>query len=159
MLKISHYISLATTNTNREIIIDPEDLELVQKYSWMEHIQGYAVSTTKPTVLLHRLIMSSTSAPLIDHINQNKLDNRKCNLRGCTNSQNQMNRQAVLNTSSKYKGVSLRVENNRWCAEIYKDNKRYKLGNHATEEKAALAYNKKATELHGDFARLNIVEG
>ena len=155
---ISNYISLAATNTGREIIIDPDDLELIQTYLWMEHKHGYAVSTTKPVVLMHRLIMSDCAHPYIDHINQNRLDNRKRNLRGCTNSQNQMNRQAVRNTSSKYKGVSLRADSNRWRAEIYKDNKRYKLGSYATEQEAALAYNKKAAELHGDFARLNVVE-
>ena len=158
IMLISNYISLATTNTNREILFDPEDLEVVQKYLWAESAHGYAVSTTKPQVFMHHLVVIGDLKPYVDHINHNKLDNRRRNLRGCTSSQNQMNRQNTINSSSKYKGVSLRGDTGTWRAEIYKNAERYHLGTYKSEDEAALAYNEKALELHGEFALLNIVE-
>ena len=96
---------------------------------------------------------------VIDHINGNKLDNRKCNLRICTRLENAQNRLPNKNSISKYKGVNLRkdVKNKKWRATIQCNKKRYSLGDFLTEKEAAKAYNIKAKELFGQFAVLNKV--
>jgi hypothetical protein len=90
---------------------------------------------------------------LIDHINQNKLDNRCINLRYNTASGNNHNKSKIDGTVSKYIGL-IKIKD-KWSAQIAKNNKRYKLGTYLTELQAAIAYNIKAEELYGNFANLN----
>ena len=93
---------------------------------------------------------------MVDHINRNGLDNTRKNLRICTRSENLMNsKKPELNSTSKYKGVN--KCGNSWRAEIRLNRKGFYLGKFKTEKEAALAYNKKAIELFGEFARLNEV--
>lgn len=98
---------------------------------------------------------------IVDHINGDPLDNRRENLRIATNKQNCLNKRKYIkkNLTSIYKGVSYRTlgrqKNKRWWAGIIKDKKRYSLGYYATEIEAAKAYDLKAIELHGEYARLN----
>ena len=158
MLIISKYISLATTNTNREILLDPEDYELISKYIWRETVQGYAVSSMKPNIRMHGLITGCDESLCVDHINHNKLDNRRVNLRTCTISQNQMNRQPSKGKSSKYKGVSYDKRRKCWAVGFEKDNQRYFVGRFQEEDEAAIAYNKAVLKIHGDFALLNAVD-
>ena len=95
---------------------------------------------------------------VIDHIDRNPLNNLRENLRPATHQQNSFNRSKYINakTTSKYKGVS-KVKN-KYRASIQFDGKKYHLGYHATEKLAALAYNKKAKKLFGDYSYLNQVE-
>lgn len=154
-------ISILTVNTGREILIEESDYNLISEYLWCESKEGYARTTSKSnknkSILMHRLIFGNRSPELIDHINGNKLDNRRCNLRGCSNSQNQMNRQVSKNKSSQYKGVHWASDRGKWRALIQKDKATYRLGDFETEDAAAIAYNEKALQLFGTFARLNPV--
>lgn len=95
----------------------------------------------------------------IDHIDNNRLNDHLSNLRLATRSQNQANCSGRnrLNKKSRYKGVSPNRSN--WQAKIRKNNKIICLGTFDTQEKAACAYNKKAVELFGEYARLNVVGG
>lgn len=100
----------------------------------------------------------------LDHINQNKSDNRIENLRESTRSQNHMNRKKQRTyqnqpCSSKYKGVNYQKTSKKWVAYIQINKKGIRLGSFNTEKEAGLAYNKKAIELFGEFACLNIIEG
>lgn len=100
---------------------------------------------------------------LIDHINQDKLDNRRTNLRLATRSQNEANKkkrrtQAGKNKlGSKYKGVTFSKDNkaNPWRAIIICDKKRNNIGYFPEEKEAALAYDKEAYKMFGDYAFLN----
>lgn len=92
--------------------------------------------------------------PEIDHIDHNTLNNKIENLRGATRTQNQWN-SVNKGGSSNYKGVY--HKDNGWAANITANGDRFFLGCFDTEKDAALAYNKKAIELHGDFACLNIL--
>lgn len=110
-------------------------------------------------IQLHRMIIGAKRGQIVDHINRDTLDNRKCNLRLCNKSQNGMNRPANKNSESGIKGVSWSKRDKRWVAKINKriDGK-YKqiyIGNYFTKEEAAIAYNIKAIELFGEFAYLN----
>ena len=91
----------------------------------------------------------------VDHINGNPLDNRKSNLRICTNAENQRNRGVNKNNTSGYKGVCWAKQNKKWKARIKHNGKLIHLGYYKDKEEAARAYDKKAKELHGEYAYLN----
>ncbi len=138
-------------------IVDDEDFERVSRNTWRLTRTGY-VSTffSKKHKLLHRTIMEITDRSIkIDHINGNKLDNRKENLRQATTSQNAWNAGVTKKSSSGYRGAYLCKATNHWRSDLMVNGKRMSLGNYATAEEAAKARDKKALELQGEFARLN----
>lgn len=98
---------------------------------------------------------------VIDHINGNRLDNRKKNLRFVTMQQNCFNsaKKRAGRTSSRYKGVHHRKERNKWVAYISIKRKKTFLGSFNTEIEAARAYNEAAKREYGEYARLNNIEG
>ncbi len=89
---------------------------------------------------------------LIDHINGNRTDNRWCNLRDATHSQNGANSRVLANNTSGFKGVFF--HRGKWVAAIKQKDRRVHIGCFDTREGAAAAYAAKARELFGDFARL-----
>ena len=80
------------------------------------------------------------------------------NCRWVTRNQNQMNTRSAENSTSMYKGVSLRRGDGKWVSQISKNGKKYYLGYFTCEKKAALVYNEKAKELFGEYASLNKIE-
>jgi hypothetical protein len=106
---------------------------------------------------MHRQILNPKESDHVDHINGNGLDNRRDNIRACSCSQNLMNRQNHRPTTSGYKGVSLHKRNKTWRATINLNGKQIYAGCYATPVEAALAYNAKAIELFGEFARPNVI--
>ncbi len=111
----------------------------------------------RDVIYLHREIMSVPSDMKVDHINGNGLDNRRENLRVCTHQQNLFNGRKHQNCSSRFKGVSWSQSRSRWCAFIKRNGKTVNLGRFRVEVEAAIAYNRAATELFGEFANLNVV--
>lgn len=157
---------------NEFALIDNDDYERVSQYQWWCSLiksngSKYAkadviIGKKKTTIFMHRLILSPigkirplSKAP-IDHINGNSLDNRKKNIRFCTQAENCRNSKKIKIKSSRFKGVSF-VEHltNKWCSKIMLNRKGITIGFFDTEIKAAKAYNKKAKELFGAFAWLN----
>lgn len=150
---------LISLSRNQFAIIDEEDFELVNQFKWYAHkdVIGkfYAVKNkTKKCkfIRMHNLILNMYK---IDHINGNSLDNRKCNLRSCTLSQNQMNRNINKNSRSGYKGVSWKSNKKLWRAVIKLNRKSIHLGYFDDKEEAAKAYNNAAIKYFGEFAKLN----
>ena len=90
--------------------------------------------------------------------NKNPSNNSWNNLRQANKSENNINRKIQANNTTGYKGVSYRKDRNKYQARIFKDNIKYSLGCFKTAKEAALAYNAKAIELHGEFATLNVIE-
>lgn len=137
-------------------LVDDEDFERVSGYNWFIMPNGYvATRIGKSKVYLHRFIMGLTG---IDHKNNNKLDNQKNNLRKATKQQNNWNKPKYkTDTSSKFKGVSWCNRGNRWRSKIFHNGKAIYIGTHKDETEAAKAYNKRAKELFGEFAYLNVV--
>jgi hypothetical protein len=146
-------------------LIDASDLPLVSRYKWYVDSWGYArgtrpSTTTKSgytTILMHRLVINAKSGEQIDHVNGNPLNNRRCNLRKCTNAQNQMNRRKSSGRLSIFKGVTYHKGCEKWQAQIKTNQRSVYLGLFKNEADAALAYNEKAIEVFGEYARLNDV--
>lgn len=137
-------------------IIDDEDYSLVSKYKWY-YSHGYAVYKNKNILFMHRLILNTPKESYTDHINGDKLDNRRCNLRLCSKSQNGANckKTQKKKTSSKYKGVCWDKIRKKWKASIKFNYLGINLGYFLNEQDAAKAYNEAAIKYFGEFAKLN----
>jgi hypothetical protein len=143
-------------------IVDDEDFERVNAKHWMPRKDSnswYAIRheqtlLRKTTIMMHRFILGADSGTEIDHWNGNGLDNRKENLRVATKSQNAANR-FKQGGSSKYKGVSWYAPLGQWRSRIKKDKHDIHIGYFDVEEDAARAYDEKAQELFGEYARTN----
>lgn len=148
--------------SNQPALVDDEDYPLLNRFKWSLDGKGYAktnfhIGTVSHTVKMHRLVVAATKSFQVDHKNGVKLDNRKDNLRLCNNRQNQGNLPKRKNCSSQYKGVHRKGV--KWQARIATEDRRISLGYYATEDEAALAYNRAAAQHFGEFALLNNVKG
>lgn len=147
-----------TKNVDKElckVIIDLEDLETLLKYKWHINICGYSASSG---VLMHGLILNCTDNNVyVDHINHDKLDNRKCNLRIATPQQNCWN-SVSFKGKSKFKGVKVDNYDKRYTYYIARgclNDHQVHIGVYSTELEAAYAYNLWVNEHFGEFANEN----
>lgn len=158
-------VDLIPLTQGKYAIVDSEDYEHLNQWKW------YAAKDNKTgdfiarranmgiMVLMSRFILGIEMGDknVADHINHNTLDNRRCNLRKCTQQQNTMN-QVSKGKTSRFKGVSWYSNQNQWVARIMIKGKHINLGVFDSEIEAAKAYDKKAKELHGEFAFINLQE-
>lgn len=98
---------------------------------------------------IHRIIIGARDGDIIDHINRNKKDNRRTNLRFSNKSENSFNRDLQPQNKSGRTGVWFRKDTNRWAAEIKKDNKKISLGCYATKEEAIRAREEGEVKYYG----------
>lgn len=142
--------------------VSDEDFAGLVKFRWCSHgkvpayvIRGAArADGVHQTLYMHREIMRPGGGLVVDHVNGNKLDNRRENLRVCTKSQNQFNRKPQKHPKhGSSRGVSFYKRRGRWVANICFYGKREGLGCYDTEAEAAAAYQKRAKEVHGEFYR------
>jgi len=142
-------------------LVDDEDCEWLNAWKWAywpEKYTGYAgrriyqKDKSRKRIRMHRVILNPPPNMEIDHINGNGLDNRRCNLRICTHSQNLANQRKCRGTS-QYKGVCW--DKGRWRAQVSSAGQNIHLGYFKIEMDAAIAYNQAAQRLHGEYARLN----
>lgn len=148
-------------NNGTSFLIDDEDYELVSSHKWYLHVAGYVYRIKKcedgkrRNLYLHRLLLNLVRGDgrLVDHINGNKLDNRRCNIRACTKAENGWNRGKTKNNTSGYKGVFRDTRSGKWLASVFVNGRRNSLGLFTTPEEAHLAYRSAVEELHGEFAR------
>ena len=149
-------IALVPLGHGRFAIIDLDDADRVGRHNWScgKHNRYATASIDGRNVYLHRYIHGDVANVQVDHISGVRLDYRKTNLRSATALQNWQNRRKQRNTSSQYKGVSWSYSARRWIARIGASGKRY-IGRFTTEREAALAYDKEAKLLYGEFAACN----
>lgn len=140
-----------------EAIIDAEDYERVRSQKWHFVRAGYVITSIRSNShRLHWAIIGKPSSGYhTDHINGNKLDNRKKNLRFCTNPQNLANRGKQKNNTSGFKGVFLDEENNKWIAQLVHKGKRVLYKRFESKTEAAQKYNETALKYCEDFAYIN----
>jgi hypothetical protein len=165
-MNTQHYESAKTIplSNGGEVIVDVDEYDRLSQYKW--HLfDGYACRSKylpdnrRRTQRMHREIMDLDIGDKIrvDHINRNRLDNRKCNLRTCNQSQNAMNSVPRRNNNTGYKGVSYYSPRKKFRAMISKDYKQIAIGYFSDPEEAAYVYDQFAIQLHGVFARRNII--
>lgn len=162
-------------------MVDDQDFIRVNKKRWVctDHNYAFSYDTNedKKGVYLHRFILNASDGEYVDHKNGNGLDNKRSNIRICTNRQNMQNTKGRRNNAkSKFKGVwykgkrvkrkytlkdgtvknSYKRLSKPWTAMIRdrNGNRKY-IGAFSTEIEAAQAYNETAITVHGEFACIN----
>lgn len=139
--------------------VDDADYYHLLGLSWHAHTkQGFTYARApygSGHVYLHVYLLKPPLDMVVDHINGDKLDNQRHNLRIATDMQNSQNTQKQKGRSSKYKGVVWDASRQKWKAQIKHENKNTNLGRFDSEEEAALAYDHAATALFGAFACIN----
>jgi len=135
-------------------IIDEDDIPFVSSYWWSLDRHGYA-KNSHTGIRVHRIVMNAKDDDVIDHIDGNPLNNRKENLRICTQFDNQKNRGANKNNKSGYKGVCWNSEKKKWTTQLFSNGRRVYCKHFDDKETAARAYNEAALKHHGEFAKLN----
>lgn len=146
-------------NPNSFVLLDAEDYERVSRWKWHLDHNGYARRHYRDTgrsvkVAMHRFIIGAKPGEMVDHINGNPRDNRKANLRICSNRENQQNRNA--NAGRPFKGVYKHSKVGKWEAAVGNNGKRIYLGLYDSPTKAAVAYDVAATMLFGKYAKTNL---
>ena len=136
-------------------LIDLEDVGKVSKYKWCCTRSGYAVCR-ELNVFMHRFVMDYHDKDnVVDHINRNRLDNRKANLRTSTHQENTINKSVQSNNTSNIPGVSWRKDRNKWRAYITVNGKQISLGMFKDKEEAVKARKEGENKYFGEFAPIN----
>jgi len=147
-------------------IVDNDDIDKIKGYGWYanytSHNRQYQTTANisldngnKRKLYLSRIIMDALDGVEVDHINHNRLDNRKSNLRLCNRRENLCNRPANSSNTSGYKGVVFHKRDKKWQASIRTKKGRIHLGYFNSAIEAATAYNQAALKYHKEFACLN----
>lgn len=150
----------------RIALVDAILYPAVIRHKWISHttetedVVYAAASIQSKQITMHRFVFGSVHGrTVIDHIDRNGLNNCLSNLRVATVARNAANkRKQVGKYSSRFKGVHWRPDagnGGKWRAFIECDKKRETIGYFSTQEEAAIAYNARAVQLFGEFARLN----
>lgn len=148
-----------TLSAGKHTLVDDEDYEWLNQWKWSyvrTHVGGYAhrvptINGKRTQILMHRLLNKTPEGFVTDHKNQNKLDNRKNNLRTVTHSQNQMNTSVRKNNRVGVKGITF--QNNRWRARIFTNGKSIFLGGYKTLDEAIKARQQGELTYHSDITR------
>lgn len=143
-------------------IVDDDDFEYLSQWKWFINTNGYAQRTegsrgSQKKIYMHRVINETPEDMSTDHINGNRLDNRRENLRSVTLRQNKLNSSKHTRNKTGYKGVSLQKNTGKYVAYIRVNNKGITIGTYSTVEEAAKAYNRAALHFFGEYAKLNDV--
>lgn len=137
---IDGYVKVKLNDENY-MLCDIEDWERFKGHYWYMSDNGYAVCETMKTGALrfHKLVTGTTAEVIIDHINRNKLDNRKQNLRIANKKVNSINRDLQSNNTTGHAGVHFNKKNGKWNARVKVNGKVIWLGSFPTKEEAIAA--------------------
>lgn len=144
-----------------EAFVDDEDYEYLSQMKWSLMANGYAIcgrkiqGIDKKSNMMHRLVINAKKGQIVDHIDRNRINNTKQNLRFVSIEQNCHNSSKRKNAKNKFKGTVYRERVNAYESRCKMFGKHNNLGTYKTEIAAAYAYNKKALELSPDYVFLN----
>lgn len=147
--------TLTIIRSGLPVLFDEEDAEMLAKHSWRISVDGYVVARrVSPKVSMHRLVAGAQAGQIVDHIDRNRLNNTRANLRIVTAAQSAANRGKSSGSASRFKGVNRHPDG--W--QVYL--KHAYIGLFHSEVEAAIAYNVAALRVYGaEFAVLNDVQG
>ena len=158
---LSNEYGIGYTLKGEPFYFDKEDFEQIKDYCWHISDSGYLITNSPIThrkVRMHRLIMGCLDKKIfVDHINHNKLDNRKSNLRLATNQQNTMNKELLDRNTSGVTGVSFDKSRGKWKASIMIDYKDIFLGRFSDKESAIQARKEAENKYFGEYSYDNSV--
>ena len=157
------------SNSDKKMIVDPADYVWAKDYTWYLNSFGYVGRTVycpsakkSSSLLIHQEMLKRgvfgnlpSYRVVVDHRNNDRTDNRRCNLRLASQSQNMANRKKTKINTSGYKGVRLHKPSGKWQAYIKVNYKQKSLGLFENKADAAKAYDKNAIKLFGEYANLN----
>lgn len=161
---------ISLTNSDLKTQVDDDLFEYLSQWKW-KVVSGSYVGRVihvgggrgpHKVIMLHRVVNETPDKLLTDHINRDKFDNRRANLRSATHTQNMANRKTNKTNKSGYKGVyydkhMTRIK--RWKATIHHEGKVTTIGHYHTPEEAARAYDETAVKFRGEYARGNNIGG
>ena len=148
---LSGAYGIGYTSKREEFYFDLEDYEKIKNYTWYVKSSGY-IKAENLDYLQHRIITNVVGREkFVDHINHNKLDNRKSNLRIVNNSQNQMNRNIGSNNSSGHRGISWHKNKHGWIAQIGVNKRLIYLGFFKNIEDAIRVRNEAEDKYFGEY--------
>lgn len=161
-VRIDEDVAFISLSQNREAVVCVEDLPLLAGYRMLyQYWHGtvhYCVAKPpgkKPSILLHRLLLTPPKDIQVDHIDGDGLNNRRSNLRLATAAQNSWNTGLKRTNTSGHKGVSWRADRGKWQVHIRVNGERLSLGHYEELQDAADAYVAAAREHHGEFAQVD----
>lgn len=145
-----------TYRNKLSIKVDPCDVDVAAAHSWSKNTSGHVVRGVHrggklKMLLLHRVITGAKDGEQVDHINGDKTDNRRRNLRICNNAQNQQNRGRLPNNTTGFKGVSFNKRSGKYVARVMANGTSRFLGYHSTAEAAYAVFCEAGREMHGEF--------
>ena len=153
---IQNDVVIATDVYGRIFKFDVEDIDKVTPYNWYVHQNYVKAMKGKKTLLLHRVILGCDDKKMVvDHINHDKSDNRKANLRVVTQSQNIQNRGLIPNNTSGITGVHWHEHTHKWKAEIEVNGKKHYLGVFKDINDAKKARQEAEKKYFGEYAYKN----
>lgn len=152
-------MKIITGNKGEEILVDDDDYDFLNRHNWNVNMDGYVTASLgNVTVKMHRLVMFCPKGLVVDHVNRNKLDNRKENLRHVTVRQNSMNVGKTKHNISGYIGVKFHKCNQTYVATVSENKKHIYLVSMKGKENTELLAKFRdyaAILLRGEYAALN----
>lgn len=146
-------------NKGMVAMVDDSDFDWLNQWNWQAYKRKHTFYAERhgpahKMIKMHRLILGFPDK-IVDHADMNGLNNQRNNLRLASTQQSASNRHGNINSTSKYKGVSLDRTKNLWHAQIMTNKINKHIGFFKNEVDAAVAYNEVAIKSHGEFAHLN----
>jgi hypothetical protein len=153
------HVRMIPLNDGFYAYVDAADYDWLSQWRWHVRSTGYAGRNENgAVVLMHRQIMHAPKGKVVDHIDGSKANNCRFNLRVCSHRENRRNTRKQNGARSRFKGVTCAKRRGKWYALCWFEGRNHWLGSFATELEAARAYDCKAVECLGEFARLNFPE-
>ena len=148
-------VGVGYTSKGEKFYFDKEDYKLVKDYCWRKDGTGYLVSRERGTgknMLLHRLVMNAKDGEVVDHINHDKLNNCKSNLRKCTQGDNVKNTSINKSNTSGVTGIHWNKKISKWQAYIRVNRKQIHLGYFTSKTEAIRVRVHSELEIFGEYA-------